>query len=254
MYRKRSGRSTLSPIRSWNYWTSFADPKPTRQDADSVDNPSFRIAYGSSSMSYRRLIQRLLFENRGHEIDLPLIFCGLLFDSVATKDLARFISALVDLQFHRREFISTHAGVDTVSFGSRASSFIIFLGVMPSWWIWMQSYGNVDLNVQYRHHYQSYRTVKAIWKTQPQVKCETAHFTTVQQISHTLDFGCSRIWVTWILNKKHIQLNDWIRLIWFEFNRNIKKRRDFCWALGPCIETSRLGKNTRQIVVGHNFG
>ena len=133
MYRKRSGRSTLSPIRSWNYWTSFADPKRTRQDADSVDNGSFRIAYGSSSISYRRLIQRLLFENRGHEIDLPLIFCRLLFDSVATKDLVRFISALVDLQFHRREFISTYASVDTVSFGSRASSFIIFLGVMPSW-------------------------------------------------------------------------------------------------------------------------
>jgi len=58
------------------------------------------------------------------------IFCGLSFNSVAAKDLGTFVLALVDLQFYRPEFVSTHAGVDTVSFDSRAFIFFCWCNVI----------------------------------------------------------------------------------------------------------------------------
>ena len=58
------------------------------------------------------------------------IFCGLSFISVAPKDLGIFILALVDLQFYRPEFVSTYAGVDTVSFDSRAFIFFCWCNVI----------------------------------------------------------------------------------------------------------------------------
>ena len=59
-----------------------------------------------------------------------VIFCWLSFNSVAAKDLGTFILALVDLQFYRPEFVSTHAGVDTVSFDSRAFIFFCWCNVI----------------------------------------------------------------------------------------------------------------------------